>query len=132
MFMSKVKTAKPNIGLNPELSLLNLWAFLDGKSTKHFILYRSMNMKSAMLGISISPVEVTNISKYGFWLLLGDEEFFLPFSEFPWFRDAPVGKILQVELPSSNHLYWPELDIDLAVESVRHPEQFPLVSSVSI
>lgn len=90
-----------------------------------------MNVTSATLGISTSPVEVTNISKHGFWLLLGDEELFLPFSEFPWFRDANVGKILHVELPSSNHLYWPDLDIDLAVESIRHPEHFPLVSHVS-
>jgi hypothetical protein len=131
MFMFKAKTAKPSIGLNPKLNLLNLWAFPDGKSTKHFALYRSMNMTFATLGISTSPVEVTNISKYGFWLLLGDEELFLPFSEFPWFRDASIGKILQVELPSSNHLYWPELDIDLSVESIRHPEQFPLVSHVT-
>jgi hypothetical protein len=87
-------------------------------------------MTSATLGINTSQVEVTNISQYGFWLLLEDEELFLPFSEFPWFRHAPVGKILNVELPSSNHLYWPELDIDLAVESIRHPEQFPLVSAV--
>jgi len=85
-------------------------------------------MTSAALGISISPIEVTNISQYGFWLLLENEELFLPFSEFPWFREAPVGKILHVELPSPNHLYWPELDIDLSVESIRHPEKFPLVS----
>ena len=89
-----------------------------------------MNMTSATLGTSISPVEVTNISQYGFWLLLEDEELFLPFSEFPWFRNAAVGNILHVEHPSSNHLYWPELDIDLAVESIRHPEQFPLVSQI--
>jgi len=86
-------------------------------------------MTSATLGANISPVEVTNISQHGLWLLLGDEELFLPFGEFPWFRDAAVGKILHVELPSSNHLYWPELDVDLAVESIRHPERFPLVSS---
>ncbi|MGP1679724.1 MAG: DUF2442 domain-containing protein [Burkholderiales bacterium] len=85
-------------------------------------------MTSAAPGISTSPVEVTNISKHGFWLLLEDEELFLPFSDFPWFRDVPVGRILHVELPSSNHLYWPELDVDLAVESIRHPEKFPLVS----
>ncbi len=76
-------------------------------------------------------VEVTNISQHGFWLLLEDEELFLPFAEFPWFRDVAVGKILHVELPSYSHLYWPELDVDLAVESIRHPEQFPLVSKVS-
>lgn len=85
-------------------------------------------MKSAALGLNTSPAEVTNISRHGFWLLLEKEELFLPFSDFPWFRDASVGKILNVELPSSNHLYWPELDVDLAVESIRHPDKFPLVS----
>ncbi len=85
-------------------------------------------MTSAALGISTSPVEVTNISQHGFWLLLEDEELFLPFSEFPWFRNVTVGEILNVELPSENHLYWPALDVDLAVESIRHPDRFPLVS----
>lgn len=87
-------------------------------------------MTSAAHGTSISPVEVTNISRHGFWVLLNDEELFLAFSEFPWFRDAAVGKILHVELPSANHLYWPELDLDLAVDSIRHPERFPLVSQI--
>ena len=87
-------------------------------------------MTYAAPGISTSPVEVTNISKHGFWLLLENEELFLPFSEFPWFRDVPVGKILNVELPSSGHLHWPDLDVDLAVDSIRHPERFPLVSRV--
>ena len=90
-----------------------------------------MKMTSAAPVIPTSLVEVTNISLHGFWLLLEDEEIFLPFTEFPWFRDVAVGKILHVELPSSNHLYWPELDVDLAVESIRHPERFPLVSKVS-
>lgn len=85
-------------------------------------------MISATLGTSTSQVEVTNISKHGFWLLLQDEELFLPFSEFPWFRDASIGKILHVELPSANHLYWPELDVDLDVESIQQPEKFPLIS----
>ena len=87
-------------------------------------------MKSAALGLSTSPVEVTNISRHGIWLLLEDEELFLPFSNFPWFQNAVIGKILNVELPSSNHLYWPELDVDLAVESIRHPERFPLISQI--
>ena len=88
-------------------------------------------MKSAALGLSTFPVEITNISRHGFWLLLKDEELFLPFSNFPWFQDAAVRKILNVELTSPNHLYWPELDVDLAVESIRHPERFPLVSKIN-
>lgn len=85
-------------------------------------------MTSASLGKSTSAIEVTNVSQHGLWLLLGEEELFLPFAEFPWFRDAPISKLLNVEWPSPHHLYWPALDIDLAVASIRHPERFPLVS----
>lgn len=88
-------------------------------------------MKSAALGKSISGVEVTNISRHGFWLLLGDQELFVPFKEFPWFRDASVAEIMHVEWPSPNHLYWPDLDVDLSTDSIRHPEQFPLVSKAT-
>ena len=85
-------------------------------------------MKSAKLGKSTSTAEVTNVSKHGFWILLGNEELFVPFSQFPWFKDAPVSQLLNVEWPQPHHLYWPDLDVDLAVESIRHPEKFPLVS----
>ncbi len=85
-------------------------------------------MTFAMPGADISLVEVTNVSRHGFWVLLEAEELFLPFVEFPWFRDAAVAKILHVEHPSPDHLYWPELDVDLSVESIRHPDRFPLVS----
>jgi hypothetical protein len=88
-------------------------------------------MKSAALGNSTSGPEVTNVSQHGLWLLLGTEELFLPFMQFPWFQDAPIGKVLHVEQPSAEHLYWPELDIDLAVESIRHPDKFPLLSRVA-
>lgn len=87
-------------------------------------------MTFAARGAGTSAVEVTNISKHGFWLLIGEQEVFLPFETYPWFRYAPVGKILHVERPSEHHLYWPELDIDLEVESVFHPERYPLASRV--
>ena len=85
-------------------------------------------MTSAMLGSDISEVEVTNVSRHGFWLLLGDEELFVPFSEFPWFANAPIGKLMHVELPQPSHLYWPELDVGLDVESIRNPAAFPLMA----
>ncbi len=88
-------------------------------------------MKSATLGKNISGAEVTNISKHGFWLLAADKELFVAFKEFPWFKAASVENILNVEWPHPHHLYWPDLDIDLAVESIEHPEKFPLVSKVS-
>lgn len=85
-------------------------------------------MKSATLGKATSDAEVMNISKHGFWLLLADEELFIPFKAFPWFKDASVSEILKVKWPQPNHLYWPDLDVDVAVESIRHPEKFPLIS----
>lgn len=87
-------------------------------------------MKSAVVGKNTSGPEVTNISRHGLWLLLDNEELFLGFEQFPWFREASIGKVLHVEQPSARHLYWPELDIDLAIESIRHPERFPLVSRI--
>ena len=88
-------------------------------------------MKSAALGQSTSGVEVTNVSPHGFWLLLGDEELFASFKDFPWFRDAPIAQLCNVQLPAPHHLYWPDLDIDLAVESIRNPSKFPLVSGAA-
>ena len=85
-------------------------------------------MKSATLGKNTSGAEVTNISSHGFWLLVADEELFVSFKEFPWFKDASVSKILNVVRPQPHHLYWPGLDVDVAVESIRHPEKFPLIS----
>ena len=85
-------------------------------------------MKSATRGKPTSVVEVTNVSKHGFWLLLGERERFLSFEHFPWFRDVSIGRLCNVELPHPHHLYWPDLDVDVAVESIDHPERFPLVS----
>ncbi|MEK7358090.1 MAG: DUF2442 domain-containing protein [Bdellovibrionota bacterium] len=79
-----------------------------------------------MLGADTSTVEVTNISRHGVWILLDERELFMPFEEFPWFRGAPVGAILNVERPTSHHLYWPDIDVDLHVDSIEHPERYPL------
>ncbi len=82
-------------------------------------------MSSSQPGKSTS-VQVTDISPDGIWLLHADEELFLPFEEFPWFRKASVEQILNVveEMPGAFH--WPDLDIDLGLEIIRHPERFPL------
>jgi len=87
-------------------------------------------MKSALLGKNTSGVEVGNVSKHGFWLLMDRRELFVPFKDFPWFEDVPIGRLLNVQLLYSHHLYWPDLDVDLSVESIEHPEHFPLTSRV--
>lgn len=82
-----------------------------------------------MPGTITSAPEVTHVSRHGFWLLLGDEELLLPFEHFPWFKNATIAQLMQVEWPTPGHLYWPELDVDLAVESIRNPSAYPLLAS---
>ncbi|WP_396223366.1 DUF2442 domain-containing protein [Gemmatimonas sp.] len=84
--------------------------------------------KSAMPGFATSAPEVTHVSRHGFWLLLGDEELLVRFEDFPWFRQATIDALTHVEWPSQDHLYWPRLDVDLSVRSIRRPADFPLVS----
>jgi len=88
-------------------------------------------MKSGPRGTSTFEAEVLGITQHGLWLLLDDSEHFLAFECFPWFRDAPVRAVLHVERPQPHHLYWPDLDVDLHVESISHPEKYPLVSRPS-
>jgi hypothetical protein len=71
-----------------------------------------------------------NVASRGFWLLLDGREVFVGFDRFPWFREATIGALLHVELPHAGHLRWPELDLDLEVDSIDHPDRYPLVSRV--
>lgn len=81
-----------------------------------------------MPGSATLGAVVINVSRHGFWLLLGDEKLAVAFAEFPWFRSATIDQLADVRRPTPDHLYWPQLDVDLAVESIRDPSAFPLVS----
>jgi hypothetical protein len=83
-------------------------------------------VKSREGGATTTGVEVVSIGKHGFWLNIEGRELFLAFAEFPWFADAAVRQVLNVRLPSPDHLFWPDLDVDLSLESIEHPERFPL------
>jgi len=83
-------------------------------------------MKSSTVGKGISKPEILNISANGIWLFVLDKEYFLPFTEYPWFKDAPVKSILNVLLLDQVHLHWPDLDVDLELQSLEYPDQYPL------
>ncbi len=85
-------------------------------------------MRSAEPGTSTSGVELANVSPHGLWLLIDDREHYLPFDVFPWFRDATIGQLSRIERPTCDHLYWPDMDVDLTLESIERPEAYPPVS----
>jgi hypothetical protein len=87
-------------------------------------------MKSAPHGTGTSGVEVADLSTSGFALLFAGRRFVVPFAEFPWFDGVAPAELRNVELLHGDHLYWPDLDIDLSLECIEHPARFPLVSRV--
>ena len=62
--------------------------------------------------------------------MVNEEEYFLDFEDFPWFRQATLQQLFSVQLLHKNHLFWPELDVDLDLETIQHPEKYPLISRV--
>lgn len=87
-------------------------------------------MSLSTLGTNTSAVEVTHISAHGVWLLSHNKELFMAYEDFPWFKDQPVGAILNVEEQSPGHFYWPDMDVDLTEEMIEHPERFPLKAKI--
>lgn len=83
-------------------------------------------MKSRRLGKSTSGVEVLNISTHGLWLYVKGKEYFLPYEEFPWFRDATLSQVQDVKLLHNHHLHWERLDVNIDLDSLKCPERYPL------
>ena len=88
-------------------------------------------MKSEKAGTVTSQIEVTNISSHGIWLFVKLKEYFLPFEDFPWFKDAKISDVLDVDLLNDHHLRWESLDVDLELDSLRNPDKYPLVYRTS-
>ena len=84
-------------------------------------------MKSQTLGTDTSEVEVLNIDSHGIWLFVKGKEYFLPYEEYPWFRDATIADIIDVEILHDHHIHWPTLDVDLSLTSLEDPSKTPLI-----
>ncbi len=73
-----------------------------------------------------SDSEITDIGATGFWLLVDRREYFVPYKDYPGFRNATVAQICAVRRLGPTQLSWAALDIDVELEALEHPEQFPL------
>lgn len=88
-------------------------------------------MKSSVLGRSTSDAEVQDITPTAVWVFIKGKEYMLPFSQYPWFKGAKVSEVLNLKLLHGNHLYWPDLDVDLGLEVLERPDRFPLMDRTS-
>ncbi len=83
-------------------------------------------MISEQPGIATSQSEVTDVILTGFWLLVDDREYFVPFEDYPVFRGATIAQIYNVQRLGPTQFHWPELDADIELEALEQPERFPL------
>jgi len=81
-----------------------------------------------MPGPVTSEAEVTNISKHGFWLLVAAASCSSPSTSSRGSSELRSTRSCTLERPTAGHLHWPELDIDLSLDSIEHPERYPLKS----
>ena len=78
-------------------------------------------------GINTFPNEVTNIGPFGFWILSGDTEYFVPFDVYPIFKKATIQQIFNMKCLSPAQLHWPDLDAYIEIEALEHPEKYSLI-----
>jgi len=75
----------------------------------------------------MSPT-VENITPFGIWMFVKGKEYFLSYDDYPYFQDQTLKSIQKVQLLHGFHLYWPDLNVDLEIDNLEHPEKYPLKS----
>ena len=70
---------------------------------------------------------VLMINSQGVLLSVCGHDYFLSYNRVPWMRNASINEVLDVRMCGRNAIEWPLLDIDLEIDSLRHPERYPLI-----
>ena len=78
--------------------------------------------------LSTNNVEVINISRRGLILLVGDNEYYLSYGKYPWFKKATIDQVFDVKLLGRNRVRWDSLDVDLSLSILSNPDAYLLVA----
>ena len=74
-----------------------------------------------------TSVSVLMINSQGIMLSVLGNDYFVSYNRLPWLRNARISSALNVRMAGRNAIEWPDLDVDLEIESLKHPERYPLV-----
>ena len=75
-----------------------------------------------------TSVKVHAIVSNGILIEVKGNTYFLPYQSNPWFEHATVSDIFNVEMFGNEGIRWNALDVDLAIDSLIHPEKYPLIA----
>ena len=85
-------------------------------------------MQTASNNNSVSTsASVLMINAQGIMLSVQGHDYFLSYNRIPWMQDAPICSVWNVQMSGTEAIEWPDLNVDLEIDSLRHPERYPLV-----
>lgn len=71
--------------------------------------------------------DVLMINDRGIMISVEGQDYFLSYNRVPWMREATINDVLNVRMSGKNAIEWPQLGVDLEIDSLRHPERYPLL-----
>ena len=74
-----------------------------------------------------TSVSVLMINAQSIMLSVCGNDYFLSYNRIPWMRDASINNVLNVKMSGRNAIEWPDLNVDLEIDSLKHPERYPLI-----
>ena len=75
----------------------------------------------------LTQVRVLMINDKGIMLSVKGNDYFISYNRIPWMKNACISDALGVQMSGRNAIEWPKLDIDLEIDSLKHPERYPLI-----
>ncbi|MDY5238399.1 MAG: DUF2442 domain-containing protein [Bacteroides helcogenes] len=78
-------------------------------------------------GLQNTSVSVLMINAQGIMLSVQGNDFFISYNRMPWLRDARISDVLNVRMSGRSAIEWETLGVDLEIESLKHPERYPLI-----
>ena len=79
-----------------------------------------------MSGTVTLTSEITNITKDGLWLLTLGDEYFVSFQDYPVLEHATIKQLNSFFEISPGQFHWADLDCDIELDALKHPEHFQL------
>lgn len=74
-----------------------------------------------------TSVSVLMINDKGIMLSVKGNDYFVSYNRIPWMKHACISDALDVKMSGRNAIEWPKLDVDLEIDSLKHPERYPLI-----
>ncbi len=74
-----------------------------------------------------TSANVLMINTQGIMLSVCGRDYFLSYDRVPWMKEATIRSVLNVQMCGPHAIEWPDLDVDLEIDSLRYPERYPLV-----